>query len=339
MSFRLSTYAAVAALLLCSTGCPGDDDPTVEWQKVHSGLSGALLSVWGTSASDVWAVGGDTRDGSGPLVLHYDGDVWTRHETGQSTGDLWWVYGFEGGPVFMGGSGGVILRYAGGQFTPMTTPGTNTVFGIWGTSPTDMWAVGGSSAAMDGFVWRLQNDEWVAEPTAPADLATRGAVWKVFGRSSDDVWFVGSNGVSLYWDGTELSEGNTGVQSSLFTVHAYGDTYAAVGGLASGIIIEKQGDGSWVDVTPDPPPFSLSGISLGPDGTGYAVGLYGAVFARDHTGWHEEVLGFAIQGNFHAVWIDPTGGVWAVGGQTSVAPLTDGVLTYLGDTIPSGDIQ
>ena len=326
------------AIALCLAGCPGDDDGAT-WHKVHEGLPGALLSVWGTSASDVWAVGGDAGDGTGPTVLHYDGIAWDRLDTGQTNGDLWWVFGFAGGPIYIGGSGGVILRYENDQFTLMTTPGINTVFGLWGTSPTDMWAVGGGSDAMGGFVWRLQNDEWVAEPTAPADLASRGAVWKVYGRSANDVWLVGSNGISLYWDGNGFADGNTGVQSSLFTVNAYGDTWAAVGGLASGIIVEKQGTGGWMDVTPDPAPFSLSGVVLGPDGTGYAVGLYGAVYARDDTGWHEETLGFAIQGNFHGVWIDPTGGVWSVGGQTSVTPLTDGVLAYFGDTVPSGQIR
>src|SRR5690606_16900636 len=108
---------------------------------------------WGTSDSDVWTVGGDMRDGTGPLVMHYDGAAWERVETGQSDGDLWWVFGFDGGPVFMGGGGGVILRHEGGTFTVMDTPTTDTVFGIWGASPDDMWAVGGTFDT-NGFAWR-----------------------------------------------------------------------------------------------------------------------------------------------------------------------------------------
>ena len=39
-----------------------------------SGTTHALQSLWGRSASDVWAAGG--RDGS--AILHWDGTGWTR---------------------------------------------------------------------------------------------------------------------------------------------------------------------------------------------------------------------------------------------------------------------
>jgi len=327
----------VAALL--AGGCGDDDAPAAEWQIVHEGLPGALLSVWGTSATDVWAVGGDARDGTGPTVLHYDGSAWERVETGRDSGTLWWVFGFEGGPIYMGGEGGVILRYEDGSFTETTTPGTGTVFGIWGSSPTDLWAVGGGSDAMGGFAWRLDGgDEWVAEPTVPADVPTRAAIWKVFGRSADDAWLVGSNGVSLYWDGSELSEGETGVGSSLFTVHANGSRYVAVGGLATGIIVEND-DGTWHTVALEEVVPSLSGVVLGEGETAWAVGNYGGVYARDASGWRMEDTGLALAENLHAVWLDPDGGVWAVGGQTFAAPVTDGLMLHLGhEAIPAGGI-
>src|SRR3954462_10261866 len=128
----------IISLVAGLAGCGGD-----RWEVVERNLPGALLSVWGASADDVWTVGGDVGDGKGPMVLHWDGSTFHRLETGQS-GDLWWVYGFAGGPIFMGGAGGHILKYENGAFTPMKTPGTDVVFGIWGSSPTDLWAVGGA---------------------------------------------------------------------------------------------------------------------------------------------------------------------------------------------------
>src|SRR5262249_17724997 len=53
-------------------------------------LPAALISVTGTSASDVTTVGADPDDGFGPYVLHYDGQKWKRLRTG-ATGDLWWI--------------------------------------------------------------------------------------------------------------------------------------------------------------------------------------------------------------------------------------------------------
>lgn len=299
------------------------------WELVHEDLPGALLSVWGTSATDVWAVGGDV--GSGPEVLHYDGTAWDRIDTGH-TGALWWVFGFEGGPIYVGGEGGAILRYDGATFTPMTTPGTDTVFGIWGTSPDDVWAVGGASDATGGFAWRLEGDAWVPEPSLPADVPTSAAIWKVFGRSASDVWLVGSNGVSLHWDGNGLTHGDTGIGSSLFTVSANDARFAAVGGLGNGLIVENEGDG-WHNVTPDGSLLGLSGVVLGPDESGYAVGQYGQILVRDASGWRVDDTAVEVAQNLHAVWRDPDGGVWAVGGQTFTIPLTDGVLVHRGGPV------
>jgi len=322
-----------------TAGCGDDDAAPPSWQLVQEHLPGALLSVWGTSATDVWAVGADARDGTGPLVIHYDGAAWSRVPTGQTAGGLWWVFGFDGGPIYMGGDGGVILRYLGGAFTAMTTPGTNTVFGIWGASPDDVWAVGGASDARGGFAWRLTGggDAWTDEPTLPTDVPPMAAVWKVFGTSASDAWLVGSNGVSMHWDGSALSRGDTGVGSSLFTVHGNAHRFVAVGGLANGIIVEYE-SGAWHTVALDATAPGLSGVSIAGDDTGFAVGAYGSVYERSAGAWQEVDLGFYLARNLHGVWIDPSGGVWSVGGQTFSAPLTDGVLIHRGTELPSGGL-
>lgn len=335
---RIFAIAAVVGAAVLGAGCGDDDAAAPQWQLVHEGLPGSLLSVWGTSATDVWAVGADARDGTGPLVVHYDGSAWSRVATGQTAGGLWWVFGFAGGPIYMGGEGGVILRYEGGAFTRLSTPGTNTVFGIWGAAPDDMWAVGGASDATGGFAWRLRTgDTWTAEPTLPADVPTIAAVWKAFGTSASDVWFVGSNGVSMHWDGSALSRGETGVGSSLFTVHANAHRFTAVGGLSNGIIVEYEA-GAWHTVSLAATAPGLSGVCLRPDDTGFAVGALGAVYERSAAGWQEVDLGFSLTRNLHGVWIDPSGGIWAVGGRTFSSPQTDGVLVHRGEHVVSGGL-
>jgi hypothetical protein len=296
--------------------------------------------VWGTSARDVWVVGADARDGTGPTVLHFDGDAWARVPTGQAQGDLWWVFGFPGGPVYMGGTGGVILRHHpdDGSFTPMATPGIGTVFGIWGAAEGDVWAVGGESESAGGFAWRLRdpNGAWEPEPSVPADVPLGAALWKIHGTSTSDAWAVGSNGVSLHWDGAAFSPGHTGVGTSLFTVHAHDGRYAAVGGSASGIVVEHDGTG-WANVTPDPAPMGLSGVTLGPGGLGVAVGLFGAVLVRGESGWQLEELGeAATRQNLHGSWIDDDGGLWVAGGQTLSPPFDGGILLHRGTPVPTG---
>jgi hypothetical protein len=332
--FRRLSLALVLALVACSGDEPASEE---RWQVVQRGLPGALLSVWGTSSEDVWAVGADARDGSGPTVLHFDGATWSRIETGEAAGDLWWVFGFDGGPIFMGGAGGMILRYEGGSFTRMSTPGTETVFGLWGADPSDMWAVGGASDSTGGFAWRLDGETWIEEASLPADVPTDAAVWKIYGERSDDAWLVGSNGVALHWDGAQLRRADTGVGSSLFTVHARDGRYAAVGGAATGIIVEREGD-SWNNVTPEPPPSGLAGVTLGADGTGVAVGSYGALYTRTKAGWGPAEIDITIAENLHGSWIDDDGGLWVVGGQTFTQPLTQGVLVHWGAEIANGDL-
>jgi hypothetical protein len=325
-----------AALILVSilggVACNGESDPT--WQIVHEELPGALMSVWGTSSSDVWLVGADPGNGTGPMVLHYDGQTWTRKSTG-ATGDLWWVTGFAGGPVFLGGEGGLMLRYSGGQFEQLTTPGAGTVFGIWGAAPDDVLAVGGSLGGSSGaFAWHYSGDAFVDAAGFPTELSSTDSIWKIHGRSASDIWLVGTNGLTIRYDGTSFEQVPSGTTRSLFTVHGNSERTVAVGGYGTGTVIENDGSG-WVDVT-TPAMVQMVGVYLTED-DGYAVGIDGAVYRRTDTGWQPEATNLAVYEQFHAVWLDPEGGVWAVGGQTLSEPLIRGVLIYKGITkIPGG---
>ena len=88
-------------------------DEPLAWSWVAKSDSAALLSVNGTSASDVWIVGAD--DGKGPVVLHFDGSEWQRRDTGVK-GDLWWVNATPEGPVYFAGASALLLRYQNGAF-------------------------------------------------------------------------------------------------------------------------------------------------------------------------------------------------------------------------------
>jgi hypothetical protein len=252
---------------------------------------------------------------------------------------LWWVYGFEGGPVFFGGEGGTILRRGeSGDFVRMDTPGQGAVFGIWGSSPSDMWAVGGEPGGANGaFAWRLDGDRWVAAEGVPDALTATAALWKVFGRGPSDVWIVGTNGNVLYWDGVTLAPSTTGIMESMFTVHASSERFVTVGGFGTGLILENDGSG-WQNASPAGAP-SFIGVCL--DEThGYAVGELGAVYARGEQGRVEEKTGFDLDLDLlslHSVWIDPEGGVWSVGGKISTPPLIDGVMLHKGIPVPEGE--
>ena len=326
--------ALILSIVALGAGC--SDEPDASWQVVHEELPGALLSVWGTSADDVWAVGGDPNDGMGPMVVHWDGAGWQRLDSGH-VGDLWWVFGFAGGPIYMGGAGGAIVRYQGGTFSEMSTPGTDTVFGIWGSSPDDVWAVGGAYGGSSGaFAWKLDGDAWVAATGFPTELATTDVVWKVYGRGPNDVWLVGTAGLLVHWDGQAFTQAPRPTGESLFTVHASGDRFAAVGGFATGILIEHDGS-AWAPASPSGSP-GLVGVCLTTDGGGFAVGQFGEVYRRRGSAWQAEEKGFYLDQTLHSVWIDPDGGVWAVGGDVLVFPLVRGVMLHKGEAIATGGL-
>ena len=289
------------------------------WEVVMEDLPAALTSIWGTSASDVWVTGADP-EGTGNIVKHFDGNAWTDMATGE-TGDLWWVYGFEGGSTYFGGADGLILRYADGEFERMETPGDATVYGIWGTSEEDLWAVGGN-AVTDAFAWRYDGTAWSEVEGFPPVIANSSSMFKVWGSAPDDVWIVGTGGAILHWDGTRLTQVKSDTTRDLFTVAGNAEFAAAVGGFGTGVIVENAGDG-WRDVTPDGIPHVV-GVVAGE--TFYAVGIEGAVLERIDGTWTAVDTGIDTNLALHTVWVDPDGGVWAVGGQVLAPPLEDGIM-------------
>jgi hypothetical protein len=337
LSFVLGSRRGLCLVLAVLTGACSEDDarpsePT--WTLLGEDLDAGLMSVWGSSERDVWAVGAD--DGSGPLVVHWDGSQFARLDTGVA-GDLWWVFGFEAGPVFMGGSGGTILRIDGDASTVMETPGTGTVFGLWGSSPDEMWAVGGAEGGADGaFAWRLQGERWALAPEFPAELAQNRVLWKVWGSGPDDVWSVGTSGVALHSTRGSFEAEDLGGGESLFTVHEAGGRFVAVGGSASGLLYENEGNG-WQRVDDGTLP-GLSGVHMTSNDDGLAVGRFGALVERNQGAWRE-TAGPDTNETLHAVWVDPRGGVWTAGGQLDVEPLTHGVLAYRGTNAPKGRVN
>lgn len=331
---RLSFPALLIGLVL--SACSPAPEPASPWSVVFRELPTGLVSVAGRSSRDVWVVGGDTGDGKGPWVMRYDGVSWRRLLTG-ATGDLWWVHLFDDGTAYLGGAGGLVLEYRDGAFTRVETPSKQVVFGIWGASTDDAWAVGGDPDAGTSFAWRRDATGWKAF-TMPPEIKVSGALYKVWGSAANDVAIVGANGTWLHWDGAAITRVNndpryTTSEKPLFTVHGAGGRSVAVGGFAGGIVLERDGQG----VTPAPVSglLGLSGVFMSGAETGIAVGQKLAVLERTSAGWARATTGITGSEDLHAAWIDETGGVWAVGGDILSLPLAAGVLLHKGAAVAS----
>jgi hypothetical protein len=330
--FRRALPAVTLFGALCaSCGTDASQSATVgkgDWSLILHDLPAALMSVSGKSPSEVWTVGALLDDQA--LVLHYDGKSWTRVRV-DAESDLWWVDVFDDGTIFMGGDRGTIVRGDGSTFSKLATPDASaTIYGVWGSSPDDMWAVG--TDGTNGVVWRSSGDRFDATDVDPA-LVAQTTLFKVWGRSADDVWMVGDQGRILHYDGSRISAMSSPSDVPLTTVNGTDSAVYAVGGLGGSVILGLDSD-EWRDLTPPGAP-SVNGV-FARDDVVYVVGRFGEVLKRTGTGPFARVeTGLDLARDYHAVWIDQDGGVWAVGGHVNDAPLVQGLLSYSGATPPT----
>jgi hypothetical protein len=326
-----SRVSRLPSLLLLGVGCgsgdAGDRAEAATWQIVAESADTALLSVSGTAANDVWMVGADA--GQGPPVLHWDGMAWQSLDP-EVQADLWWVQALARGSIYVGGSSATVLSLSDGVFARMATPGSRqqTVFGVWAAGADDVYAVG-SAQGRNGFIWHFDGQAFVdlkLSDELPLDENhDLPGFYKVWGASPADVWVVGDRGVVLRGnagDGFRLIA--SGSDERLFTVHGAHGRVVMVGGSGNGFALEAEGD-ELVPITP-PGASLLQGVSVADSGAVWTVGLGGNVYNQDAPGaaWQSTITDTPVQ-SLHSVWVDPSGGVWAVGGNVLDSALDRGV--------------
>jgi hypothetical protein len=162
---------------------------------VPMSLSRWLRGVSGTSSHDVWTVGfvdyshcfpPDPCDGES-VAWHYDGSRWTEASAGLGGSSLEGVWSHSPSDVFAVGSGlggGVVVHYDGHTWSPMVVPPVIGLWDVWGTSASDVYAVGDDAILhYDGKSWTKVSDQGGSD---------------VWGSSPTDVFVVGSGGTILH---------------------------------------------------------------------------------------------------------------------------------------------
>ena len=326
---RVSGTASGSSMILAFLlACSGGDDSAgpAEWTVLGSDLPSAVLSVHGDDVDDLWLVGSDI--GRGPYVRHHTAAGWAEIDTGTS-GDLWWAWN-DGEDVWMVGAGGRVLR-GGPTFTEEVLDPKVTLFGIWGTSPSDVWTVGGNiaKASAAAAMWHYDGADW-SPVELPAEAKAALALYKVWGRSKSEVYVVGSDGLLLARAGFAWTVVPTSTSYPLFTVHGDDTRAYAVGGEYSGVIASQDG-ADWPDDTPSGLP-QMNGVYVREGCDPVAVGTQGGqVFARTSDGWIKDERPSPTPYDFHAAWVSPDCEVLAVGGYLTAIPMSLGVVAWGGD--------
>lgn len=327
---RFPSKSSFASLLLalvvgCSDPAPFQPVPpeAPAWHIVFDAgaLDRAVLSVWGTGASDVFAVGGPLGNGQETLALHYDGASWTELHPG-GTETYWWVYGSGPSDVWMVGENGRISHWDGEAFVEHASGTTATLWGVWSAGKDDAWAVGGTPEGGTGkpndVVLHWNGTSW--QPISlPKDVVGR-SLYKVWGTSSNDLYVVGEFGTIWHKKGTTwVLESNPPLASgTLFTVAGSSSTdIYAVGNFdvlhSDGTNWEKRA----VDLTG-----AVNGVTTKKLGEVAIVGFGGLKQRFVDGAWVDDFIA-EPHGDLHAVWADDTGAYWAVGGNF-VAPMSPG---------------
>ncbi|MEM6931162.1 MAG: hypothetical protein AAF602_29800, partial [Myxococcota bacterium] len=224
----------------------------------------AFMGVAGADGV-VWAVGAQPSITEPPIILRSLDDGPLELVDNDELHALWWVQAWSRDAAMLAGGGSTVLEWDGTELVRMDTPGfgLQTIFGLWGETPDDVWAVGGF-AGRDAFVWRYDGASWrTVDLPDDLPLTERGempSLFKVWGRASDDVWIVGGLGTVLHWNGEALSVVPSGTTEALFTVAGNDKDIVAVGGSAGGVVIRGGVDG-FEDETPAGAPL-LQGLTV-----------------------------------------------------------------------------
>lgn len=168
-----------------------------QWEEMENEFETFLHGVWGSSASDMFAVGSEERDnhGSEGTILHYDGVSWSLMK-GELEHGLNSVWGASHDDVFAVGDGGLILHYDGNEWSQMQSGALGRLMDVWGASSSEVYVVGQKILYYDGETWM----------DVRGDLYYRIGIYSVWGTSPTDVYAVGGksedpdlNGVILQW--------------------------------------------------------------------------------------------------------------------------------------------
>jgi len=105
-----------------------------QWQAATSPTSTRLSGLWGSTVSDVWAVG------NGGTIAHWDGTNWSLVASG-TTSDLVAISGLAANNIWAATSDGQTVHWDGTRWTPQQT-GALSLHSAWTVPPANLYLVG-----------------------------------------------------------------------------------------------------------------------------------------------------------------------------------------------------
>jgi hypothetical protein len=287
------------------------------------GETGSLTAVWGSSPEDIYLT---TNDPSNPIWHSSGAGGWNISAPSGCANTLNTIFGTDANHIWAGGSWssaaiGVICKWSGTMWSAVTLPtGATTIRGIWGSSPTDVYAADDS-----GHTYHSSDGTSFIAETAAA-----GPVYALWGADATHVWVAGANGDVGFRDAV-IPPNNwitrtTGVTTQLNGMWAEPGTDLYIVGNqptsgGGGTIVHLNLTTSQpATETPGNSAGSLSAISGRVDPVShkpdiYAVGAIGNQILHSDGGgtWTQIQINDGNNQAMNGVWVFPNGNVVAVG--------------------------
>jgi hypothetical protein len=144
-----------------------------------------VTGIYGSGPDDIWAVlKQETYN-----LYHYNGTAWSDHTEGWMDEELHDVWVHSSGIAYAVGANRAVYYYDGSTWHDQSFGVAATLYGVFGSSPSDVYAVGQHALIYhwDGFSWRWQH--------APAGITVD--LYDVWVNDDGDAYAVGQNGTII----------------------------------------------------------------------------------------------------------------------------------------------
>jgi hypothetical protein len=191
---------------------------------------------------------------------------------------------------------------AAGSWVFQTSGTTNSLSGVWGSDPNNVWAVGGDDVSVSTILY------WNGTTWTPQTSGSTSYLYAVWGTAANNVWVVGFNGTILHFNGTAWSTQTSGTTNDLLGVWGSGPSNVwAVGD--NGTILHYDGT-AWSSQTSGTTNLLL-GIWGHDTSNVWTVGASGTILKWNGTAWTPQTSGTTAE--LGAVGGVDVNDVWAVG--------------------------
>lgn len=309
----------------------GSCSPKCWTQTDLTGVTQAVRAIWGLASDDLWAVG------NSGLILHYDGQSWSRSPYTRAplaVGSLTSSYGVannQNSALQIFGPADINLNTDASNIVPLAGFSTTgqSINAVYGLSANEIMAVGNG-----GVIVRYDGTSWKSVPSG-----TTNSLYGVYisNTSPRQYYVVGAGGyIARSSDLTTWTQGVKNVAyASTFLAMAGNTSTTAVATSFSGVIYRTNDGLNWTQITPVPTTDSLYGAYYHPGaGLFYMSGTTGALLRLSAFASAATVVPTNTTATLYsmwgttgtqAMWVGGTGGTILKYDGATFTPLKTGV--------------